>query len=91
MANFVTPIAAEINAPTATGTASNVSESNIVRAVNTSSSAGYLLTIQDSDNTLIGSMTLAPSESAIVQKNPKDEIFAANANVKLSPVGYPRG
>lgn len=91
MANFVTPIAAEIAAPTTTGTASNVSESNIVRAVNTSSTAGYLLTIQESDNTLIGSMSLAPSEVAIIKKNASDEIFAANANVKLTPVAYPRG
>lgn len=91
MATFVTPIAAEIAAPTTTGTASNVGEANIVRAVNTSASAAYLLTLQDSDGTLTGSMTLAPQEAAIVSKKPKDEIFAANAGVKLSSVGYPRG
>lgn len=90
MANFVTPIAAEVAAPINTGSAINVGEANVVRAVNASTTP-YLLTIQEADNTIIGSMTLAANESAIIQKKPTDEVFAANAAVKLSPVSYPRG
>lgn len=91
MTNIVQPLAAEIAAPTTTGTASTVGSALRVRAVNTSATAAYLLTIQQSDNTLIASMTLAPMEAVVVTKNATDEIFAGNAAVKLVRCGYPRG
>lgn len=93
MTNIVQPLAAEIAAPTTTGTASTVGSALRVRAVNTSATAAHLLTIQqgDSDGTLIASMTLAPTEAVVVTKNSTDEIFAGNAAVKLVRCGYPRG
>ena len=91
MTNIVQPLAAEIAAPTTTGTASTVGSALRVRAVNTSATAAHLLTIQQSDNTLIASMTLAPMEAVVVTKNATDEIFAGNAAVKLVRCGYPRG
>jgi len=91
MSSFLTPLAAEIAAPTSTGTASTVGDNRVIRCVNTNSSNGYLVSLQDTSGNLKGSMSLAPAESAIIFKNSDDEIFAANANVKLTPVTYPRG
>lgn len=82
------PLSQEIAAPTSAGTASTVSDSNVVRAVNTSSTV-YLLSITDADGNVQGTMTLVGSEVAFIDKGKTQKIFAANAAVKLSPVSYP--
>ena len=92
MTNIVQPLAAEIAAPTTTGTASTVGSALRVRCGQYKCNCGInLLTIQQSDNTLIASMTLAPMEAVVVTKNHSDEIFAGNASLSAVRCGYPRG
>lgn len=91
MVNFYKPKSAEINAPTTAGSASTVSNARVVRAVNSSASTAYLLTMYGEDFADSNSMTLAPMETVIVPKNASDKLFAGNAAVKLTKITYPKG
>jgi len=82
------PISEEIAAPTTSGTASNVSSSSRVRVTNTTSSS-QLLTILDSSDETIGSMTLVPSEVFTLNKRDADKVFAANTGVRLASITFP--
>lgn len=82
------PITTEIAAPTSTGDATNVSDANIVRVVNTSD-APQLITVQKEDGTITGSQTLVPNEVFFLKKHETDEIFAASNTVKLTRITYP--
>ena len=90
MAQFFTPQADEISAPTSTGTAVDVSNAQVVRCVNSATSA-YLVTIEEADGTNVGIFTLAGGESAFILKNKFHKMFAGNASVKFCKASYPRG
>jgi len=91
MVNFYKPKSAEIAAPTGAGGATTVSNARVVRAVNTSASTGYLLTMYSESFSDSNSMTLAPMETVLIPKSGSDKIFAANAAVKLTKITYPKG
>lgn len=82
------PITEEIAAPTTVGTATTVSNADIVRVVNTTTSA-YLITVVDSDDVVIGSMTLTGSEKVFLKKRESDKVYAANAGIRLTRISYP--
>ncbi len=67
---------------TSTGAASNFSCAKYVRLVNTgASTTRYLVTLEQSDGTDIGTFTLSGGEELVVKKDPTDQLFAANASV----------
>tara|TARA_A100001035_G_scaffold210662_1_gene170523 strand:- start:25 stop:294 length:270 start_codon:yes stop_codon:yes gene_type:complete len=80
---------AEAALPTASGSASNFDNATVVRLVNTSASTDYLVTVVETQGgTVVGSFTLMRTESLLVEKQSGHFIFAANAAVKGSKVGY---
>ena len=78
---------AQVNAPTGTGAATNLSKATCVYIINTNASV-QLVTIQDDAGspTTLGTFTIGAGASHFLEKNPTDEIFAASADVKLTPV-----
>ena len=78
---------AQIDAPTSSGAASNVSKARCMYVINTGSTV-RLVTIQDDAGspTTLGTFSIGAGASLFVEKNPTDEIFAANAEVKITPV-----
>jgi len=83
------PITEEIEAPTTSGNATNVSNADIVRAVNTSGSSVLLLTIVDENGGAIGSMSLVPSEVVFIKKRESDRIYGDSADIRLTRTTYP--
>ena len=80
---------AEAALPTGSGSASTFDNATVVRLVNTGTAADHLVTVVESaGGTVVGSFTLMRSESAIVEKQTSHVIFAANAAVKGTKVGY---
>ena len=80
---------AEAALPTGSGSASNFDNATVVRLVNTSASTDYLVTVVETQRgTVVGSFTLMRTESLLVEKQSGHFIFAANAAVKGSKVGY---
>ena len=72
---------------TDSGTASNVGTSEYVRLHNTASTGNeYLVTLEKSDGTDIGTFSLDGRDTVIIKKNPTDQLFAANAAVKACGV-----
>lgn len=65
---------------TTTGAASTFGSATCVRLVNSTTTA-YLVTLEQTDGTDIGTATIAGGESILLKKNPTDQIFAANAGV----------
>ena len=78
---------AQIDAPTSSGAASNVSKATCMYVINTGSTV-RLVTIQDDAGspTTLGTFSIGACASLLVEKNPTEEIFAANAEVKITPV-----
>jgi hypothetical protein len=87
MARFK-PLTLQVNAPTSSGTASTVSDANVVRAVNTGAAA-VLVTLTDADSTAVGSFTITAGEVAYIDKGKTQKVFAASTDVKLTSVTYP--
>jgi hypothetical protein len=87
MASF-RPITQEVAAPTTSGTAITVNDADIVRVVNTTTSA-HLVTILDSNDVVTGSMTLTAGETVFIKKREGDKLFAANAGVRFTRTTYP--
>ena len=87
---IIKPLAAGAAAPTGSGTGSNVSKARVVICTNTAgSTTNYLVTVQTaSAAATLGSFTLLGNSVQFVEKDPTDEIFAANASVLLTPVAY---
>ena len=77
----------QIAAPTGTGTASNVSSARVVMVQNVGSTS-RLVTLEESDGTDIGTFNIAPNGNMQLEKAPTDKIFAADAEVKLTPIAY---
>ena len=77
-----TPITTEAALGTDDSGSSNVSSSEFVRLYN-SAGAGteYLVTLNTSDGTDIGTFSLEGLDTVIIQKEPSDKLFAANAAV----------
>jgi len=82
------PITTEIAAPTTAGAAVTVSGADRVRVVNTGTSS-YLLTVLDSSDNTIGSMTLTAGEKVFINKRDSDKLYAANSNVRFTRITYP--
>jgi len=82
------PITTEIAAPTSSGAATTVSSASRVRVVNTTTSA-HLLTVLDSEDNVVGTMTLTGSEVHTLSKRDSDKVFAANAGVRLTSITFP--
>jgi|TARA_R110002153_G_scaffold104446_4_gene242269 hypothetical protein len=91
MSDFVKPVAAEIAAPTTSGAASTVSDAKVVRVVNTTSGASHLVSIIDTNDAAVGSMTIPGHGVAYIPKASTDKVWAANASIKLASVTWPRG
>ena len=77
-------------APTGSGTGTNLSKATCVMCVNTAAAGtNYLVTLQTaSAAATLGTFTLIGGSVQFVEKDPTDEIFAANASVLLTPVAY---
>ena len=80
-------LGAQIAAPTGTGTASTDSSARDVMVQNVGSTS-RLVTLEASDGTDIGTFNIAPNGNMQLEKAPTDKIFAANAEVKLTPIAY---
>ena len=76
------PITTEAALGTNTGAASNVGSSRYVRLLNTAAvGTEYLITLEESGGTDIGTFTIEGQQEVIIQKDPSDQLFAANAAV----------
>jgi len=65
-----------------TGAASNIGTTEFVRLHNTAATGTeYLVTLEQSDGTDIGTFSLDGSDTVIIKKAPSDQLFAANAAV----------
>ena len=90
------PTTTEAALGTNTGAASNVSSSEFVRFNNTAATGTeYLVTLEESGGTDIGTFSLDGSDTVIIQKEATDKLFAANAavlacGVSIVDVGNPR-
>ena len=87
---IIKPKAAQANAPTGSGTGTNLSKATCVMCVNTAAAVtNYLVTLQTaSAAATLGTFTLIGGSVQFVEKDPTDEIFAANAAVKVTPVAF---
>ena len=65
-----------------TGAASNIETTEFVRLHNTAATGTeYLVTLEESDGTDIGTFSLDGSDTVIIKKASSDKLFAANAAV----------
>ena len=65
-----------------TGAASNIGTTEFVRLHNTAATGTeYLVTLEESDGTDLGTFSLDGSDTVIIKKASSDKIFAANAAV----------
>ena len=65
-----------------TGAASNIGTSEFVRLHNIAATGTeYLVTLEQSDGTDIGTFSLDGSDTVIIKKEPTDQLFAADAAV----------
>ena len=71
-----------------TGAAKIFSNARLVRVVNTTANAHLVTLVASVGGAVVGSFTLAPSESVELVKDPLNGIFAANSAVKGAAVGY---
>ena len=65
-----------------TGAASNIGTTEFVRLHNTAATGTeYLVTLEQSDGTDLGTFSLDGSDTVIIKKAPSDKLFAADAAV----------
>ena len=77
-----TPKTTEAALGTNTGVASNIGTTEFVRLHNTAATGTeYLVTLEQSDGTDLGTFSLDGSDTVIIKKEPSDKLFAANAAV----------
>ena len=79
---------AEIACPTTTGTATSFTQATVVRLVNTHSSNHLVTVVETQTGSVIGSFTLPTGAVEYLEKNPNQCVFAANAGVLGSKVGF---
>ena len=82
---IITTKGTEIDAPTGSGTASNVGSAALVRCVNAGGTA-RLVTLEQSGGTDIGTFTVPANGLQYVWKDATDKLFAAHADIKLAAV-----
>lgn len=76
------PITTEAALGVNTGAASNVGSSRYVRLLNTAAvGTEHLVTLEESGGTDIGTFSIEGQQEVIIQKDPSDKLFAANAAV----------
>ena len=88
MASNTNVLAAEIASPTTTGTATSFTEASVVRLVNTDSSAHVVSVVETRSGTGIGSFTMPAGSVEFLEKTYTHCVFATNAAVKGSKVGF---
>ena len=74
--------------PTTTGTATSFSEASAVRLVNNSSTAYAVVVVETQGGTVIGSMTMPGNSVEILQKQYAHCVYATNASIRGSKVGF---
>ena len=79
---------AEAALGTNTAGANAFSSSRLVRVVNTTSNAHLVTLVASVGGAVVGSFTLPGGESVELEKEPLQGVFAANAGVKASAIGY---
>ena len=81
-------LGAQIAAPTASAqTSGNVSSAKVVLVQNTGTTS-RLVTLETAAEVTIGTFNVPPNGNIQLEKAPTDQIFAANASVKLTPIAY---
>lgn len=88
---YYQPLAAEISATDSAAVASTIGDARLIRTINTSTTASHLVTLQTSDATLIGNMSVGANESVIINKKSTDELFGSDAALKFTPITIPKG
>ena len=81
-------VGAEIACPTSAGAATSFGAATVVRLVNTDTDAHKVTILEEQSGNGIGSMTLPPNSVEYVEKRSSYVIFAANANVLGTKVGF---
>tara|TARA_A100001201_G_C3986933_1_gene170398 strand:- start:321 stop:590 length:270 start_codon:yes stop_codon:yes gene_type:complete len=81
-------VGAEIACPTTAGAATSFGAATVVRLVNTDSSAHKITILEEQSGSGIGSMTLPPNSVEYVEKRSSYVIFAADASVLGTKVGF---
>tara|TARA_R100000406_G_scaffold67115_1_gene47575 strand:+ start:359 stop:631 length:273 start_codon:yes stop_codon:yes gene_type:complete len=81
-------LGSEVALPTTTGTATSFSEASVVRLVNTDSSAHVVSVVETRSGTGIGSFTMPAGSVEFLEKTYTHCVFATNAAVKGSKVGF---
>ena len=79
---------AEAALPTTTGAAVSFSEATVVRLVNTHPSAHLVTLVETRSGDTVGSFTMPAGSVEFLEKQPTQCVFAANAGVKGSKVGF---
>ena len=80
---------AEEALPITTGTAKSFSEATVVRLTNTATANDYLVTVVETQSgDVVGSFTLLRGSSELLEKNPTQCVYAANAAVLGAKVGF---
>ena len=81
-------VGAEIACPTNAGAATSFGAATVVRLVNTDSSSHKITILEEQSGSGIGSMTLPPNSVEYVEKRSSYVIFAADASVLGTKVGF---
>ena len=81
-------LSAEIACPTTTGAATSFTEASAVRLVNTDSNAHVVSIVETQSGTGIGSFTMPGTSVEVLEKGYTQCVFASNAAVKGSKVGF---
>mgnify|MGYP001232700156 FL=1 len=79
---------AETACPVNTGTATSFSEATVVRLVNTHSGNHLVTVVETAGGDVVGSFTMPTGSVEYLEKNPTQCVFAANAGVLGSKVGF---
>ena len=77
----------EAAAGTSSTNGSNVGSATLVR-VHNAGTAERLVSLETSAAALIGTFTITGGATELLDKDPLDEVFAANAEVKLVGLAY---
>ena len=83
-----TDVTTEKNGPITTGAATSFSSATVVRLVNTTGTAQVITVVETQSGTVIGSFTMPTGAVEYLEKNPTQCVFAANAGVLGSKVGF---
>ena len=75
------------NAATVVGSATAFDGATVVYCLNTNAAA-QLVSVANASNTTVGSFHLGAGAAQMVVKEPTDKVFAASADVKLTPVAH---